>query len=73
MERIQTVALQVFEGMPFTSPKIELAARFGHLITRYLGLSQLIQALTGIVSNATTMNEMVRTWDTIDLESVKSE
>lgn len=45
MERIQTVALAAFDGMPFTSPKIELAARFGHLITRHLGLCQLVRII----------------------------
>lgn len=43
MEKIETVALVAFEGLPFASPKIELAARFGHLLSRHVGLCQLVR------------------------------
>lgn len=45
MEKIQTVALVAFEGLPFASPKIELAARFGHLLSRHVGLCQLVRRI----------------------------
>lgn len=42
MERVQSTALVSFDGLAFPGPKIELAARFGHLVSRHLGLCQLV-------------------------------
>lgn len=73
MEQIQAIALAPFEGTLFGGPKVELAARFAHLLSRHLGLCQLAQALTTLLGNAATLNEMLGAWDEIDLEAVKSE
>lgn len=54
MEKIQTLALSGFEGQPFTGPKIELAARVGHLITRHLGLCQLVSFVPTLKSKSST-------------------
>lgn len=43
MEAIQTRSLASFDGSAFLGPKIELAARFGHLLIRHLGLCQLVR------------------------------
>jgi hypothetical protein len=45
MESIQTRCLASFNGASFLGPKIELAARFGHLLVRHLGLCQLVSWL----------------------------
>ncbi|KAL8290536.1 hypothetical protein RQP46_002794 [Phenoliferia psychrophenolica] len=73
MERIQTISLGSFDGGAFPGPKIELAARFGHLVTRHLGLCQLAQALTGIVNNPANLREMKEAWDQIDFEAIKNQ
>ncbi|KAM0751110.1 hypothetical protein T439DRAFT_288432 [Meredithblackwellia eburnea MCA 4105] len=73
MERIMTSALSTFNDPAFQGPKVELAARFGHLVTRHLGLCQLAQALTGIVSNSVTLSEMANAWDEIDFEAIKNQ
>lgn len=42
MEQLQSNGLAVFTGSAFSGPKVELAARFGHLVSRHLGLCQLV-------------------------------
>lgn len=54
MERIQTFALAAFDGTPFSSPKVELAARFGHLVTRHLGLCQLVRPVLRLRFDSST-------------------
>lgn len=43
MEAVQTRSLLSFDGSAFLGPEIELAARFGHLLVRHLGLCQLVR------------------------------
>ncbi|KAI5481142.1 hypothetical protein MNV49_005577 [Pseudohyphozyma bogoriensis] len=73
MERIKSISLAGFDGTSFPGPAIELSARFGHLLTRHLGLCQLSQALNGIVSNRSTLLEMAGAWDSIDFDAIKNQ
>ena len=41
MEQVIIASLHGYD-QSFVSPKVELAARFGHLVTRLLGLCQLV-------------------------------
>lgn len=72
MEQVIIVALESYPGN-FVGPKIELAARFGHLIVRHLGICQLAQALSGIFANPQSLKDMVEAWDGIDFEAVRNQ
>ncbi|KAG0146841.1 hypothetical protein CROQUDRAFT_700798 [Cronartium quercuum f. sp. fusiforme G11] len=72
MEQVIIVALESYSGS-FVGPKIELAARFGHLIVRHLGICQLAQALSGIFSNSQSLKDMAEAWDGIDFEAVRNQ
>ncbi|KAF8222179.1 hypothetical protein L208DRAFT_617454 [Tricholoma matsutake] len=58
MEKILLVALDNY-GNTFVEPKVELGARFGHLVLRYLDIYQL--------------TEMRRSWHKVDFESVRNQ
>jgi hypothetical protein len=49
----------------YTSPKVELVARFGHLMTRIVGICQLAQALKGPGFQGKGREEMVEAWDSM--------
>lgn len=53
MEKILLVALDNY-GNTFVEPKVELGARFGHLVSEYFGtiVGHMIQYLTENVSSA---------------------
>ncbi|PLW16673.1 hypothetical protein PCANC_13338 [Puccinia coronata f. sp. avenae] len=72
MEQVIIAALENFPST-FVGPKIELAARFGHLVVRNLGICQLAQALSGIFSNPSNLKEMAEAWDGIDFEAVRNQ
>lgn len=72
MEQVIIVALESFPSN-FVSPKIELAARFGHLIIRHLGICQLAGALATVFSSPTAVREMLLAWDSIDFEAVRNQ
>lgn len=72
MEQVIIAALEGFSN-DFVGPKIELAARFGHLVVRNLGICQLAQALSGIFSNPNNLKEMAEAWDGIDFEAVRNQ
>lgn len=72
MEQVIIVALESYSGS-FVGPKIELAARFGHLIVRHLGICQLAQALSGIFANPQSLKDMAEAWDGIDFEAVRNQ
>ncbi|WAR64075.1 hypothetical protein PtB15_16B235 [Puccinia triticina] len=72
MEQVIIAALENFPST-FVGPKIELAARFGHLVVRNLGICQLAQALSGIFSNPANLKDMAEAWDGIDFEAVRNQ
>lgn len=72
MEQVIIAALDNFASA-FVGPKIELAARFGHLVVRNLGICQLAQALSGIFSNPANLKDMAEAWDGIDFEAVRNQ
>ncbi|KAL4262047.1 RFX-like DNA-binding protein [Pleurotus pulmonarius] len=72
MEKILLAALQNY-GNTFVEPKIELGARFGHLVLRYLDIYQVIQALTTVLTTQKQLTEMRRSWTKIDFESVRNQ
>lgn len=72
MEQVIIAALASYPNH-FVGPKIELAARFGHLVIRNLGICQLAQALSGIFSNPNNLKEMAEAWDGIDFEAVRNQ
>ncbi|ORY83539.1 hypothetical protein BCR35DRAFT_265160 [Leucosporidium creatinivorum] len=73
MESTQRFALAPFDGSLFAAPKVELAARFAHLLKRHLGLVQLGQALVVLLTNAETLQAMKDAWDLIDLKAIKNQ
>lgn len=72
-EAIQTSAVSLFPPGPFTRPKVELGARFGHLLGRHLGVCQLAQAMMGVVGRAEGLRAMAVAWDGVDFGAIKSE
>ncbi|CAH7667904.1 hypothetical protein BY996DRAFT_4587593 [Phakopsora pachyrhizi] len=74
-QSMEQVIIAAMENYPssFVGPKIELAARFGHLIVRHLGICQLAQALSGVFNNPNSLKEMVEAWDGIDFEAVRNQ
>ncbi|KAI0320833.1 hypothetical protein OF83DRAFT_1052326 [Amylostereum chailletii] len=72
MEKILLVSLENY-GNTFVEPKVELGARFGHLVLRFLDIYQVTQALTTVLTNQKQLSEMRRSWDKIDFESVRNQ
>ncbi|KAF8743225.1 RFX DNA-binding domain, partial [Rhizoctonia solani] len=72
MEKILLVALENF-GSTFVEPKVELGARFGHLILRFLDIFQVTQALSSVLTNPKQLSDMRRSWRDIDFESVRNQ
>lgn len=72
MESIQSEALSQFPPGPFASAKIELGARFGHLLGRHVGLCHPSQALGRVMSNAQLVRSLATTWDDINFTAIKS-
>lgn len=72
MEKILLVALEGY-GNTFVEPKVELGARFGHLVLRFLDIYQVTQALNTVLTNQKQLNEMRRSWQKIDFESVRNQ
>ncbi|KZT24495.1 hypothetical protein NEOLEDRAFT_1116112, partial [Neolentinus lepideus HHB14362 ss-1] len=72
MEKILLVALEGY-GTTFVEPKVELGARFGHLVLRFLDIYQVTQALNTVLTNQKQLNEMRRSWQKIDFESVRNQ
>ncbi|QRW16033.1 RFX-like transcription factor daf-19 [Rhizoctonia solani] len=66
------VALENF-GSTFVEPKVELGARFGHLILRFLDIFQVTQALSSVLTNPKQLSDMRRSWRDIDFESVRNQ
>jgi regulatory factor X len=62
VEQVFVDATQEF-SQAFTSPKVELVARFGHLITRVVGLCQVAQALHGPGFGGDGRADMVEAWE----------
>lgn len=73
MEAIQASALSRFSNAAFTSLKLELGVRFGHLLGRHVGLCRFAQALKAAVSEPQQLRKMAVGWEAIDFEAVKSE
>ncbi|KAI0796640.1 hypothetical protein C8Q75DRAFT_741826 [Abortiporus biennis] len=72
MEKILLVALENY-GNTFVEPKVELGARFGHLVLRFLDIYQVTQALSTVLTNQKQLIEMKRSWDKVDFESVRNQ
>ncbi|KAF8621673.1 hypothetical protein AX15_007686 [Amanita polypyramis BW_CC] len=72
MEKILLVALDNY-GSTFVEPKVELGARFGHLVLRFLDIYQVTQALNTVLTNQKQVNEMRRSWSKVDFESVRNQ
>ncbi|KAG8952661.1 hypothetical protein FRC04_004023 [Tulasnella sp. 424] len=72
MEKILLLALEGY-GNTFVEPKVELGARFGHLVLRFLDMYQVTQALTSVLSNAQQVADMRRAWSEVDFESVRNQ
>ncbi|KAH7343806.1 hypothetical protein B0J17DRAFT_565085 [Rhizoctonia solani] len=72
MEKILLVALENF-GSTFVEPKVELGARFGHLVLRFLDIFQVTQALSSVLINPKQLSDMRRSWRDIDFESVRNQ
>ncbi|PCH41203.1 hypothetical protein WOLCODRAFT_70581 [Wolfiporia cocos MD-104 SS10] len=72
MEKILLVALEGY-GNTFVEPKVELGARFGHLVLRFLDIYQVTQALSTVLTNPKQLADMRRSWQKIDFESVRNQ
>ncbi|KAL1659225.1 hypothetical protein GGF50DRAFT_65690 [Schizophyllum commune] len=72
MEKILVSALDSY-GNTFVEPKVELGARFGHLILRFLDIYQVIQALNTVLTNPKQLGEMRRSWQKVDFDSVRNQ
>lgn len=72
MEKILVAALDNY-GNTFVEPKVELGARFGHLILRFLDIYQVIQALNTVLTNPKQLSEMRRSWQKVDFDSVRNQ
>ncbi|KAJ3539777.1 hypothetical protein NMY22_g4582 [Coprinellus aureogranulatus] len=72
MEKVLLFSLEGY-GNTFVEPKVELGARFGHLVLRYLDIYQVTQALNTVVTNPKQMAEMRRSWSKVDFESVRNQ
>ncbi|KAF8592343.1 hypothetical protein K439DRAFT_1503084 [Ramaria rubella] len=72
MEKILLLALENY-GPTFVEPKVELGARFGHLVLRFLDIFQVTQALTTVLSNHKQLSDMRRSWNNVDFESVRNQ
>ncbi|KZT12739.1 uncharacterized protein LAESUDRAFT_13667 [Laetiporus sulphureus 93-53] len=72
MEKILLVALEGY-GNTFVEPKVELGARFGHLVLRFLDIYQVTQALSTVLTNPKQLSDMRRSWQKIDFESVRNQ
>ncbi|CAL1700597.1 unnamed protein product [Somion occarium] len=72
MEKILLVSLDGY-GTTFVEPKVELGARFGHLVLRFLDMYQVTQALTTVLTNPKQLVDMRRSWQKVDFESVRNQ
>jgi len=72
MEKILLVALEGYLNT-FVEPKVELGARFGHLVLRFLDIYQVTQALNTVLINPKQVAEMRRSWTKVDFESVRNQ
>jgi regulatory factor X len=72
MEKILLVALENY-GNTFVEPKVELGARFGHLVLRFLDIYQVTQALNTVLTNQKQLAEMRRSWQKVDFESIRNQ
>ncbi|KAL5530139.1 hypothetical protein ACEPAF_6396 [Sanghuangporus sanghuang] len=72
MEKILLLALENY-GNTFVEPKVELGARFGHLVLRFLDIFQVTQALSTVLTNPKQLADMRRSWQLIDFESVRNQ
>ncbi|KIO29528.1 hypothetical protein M407DRAFT_70388 [Tulasnella calospora MUT 4182] len=72
MEKILLLALEGY-GNTFVEPKVELGARFGHLVLRFLDMYQVTQALTSVLSDSQQVANMRRAWYEVDFESVRNQ
>ncbi|KIL70050.1 hypothetical protein M378DRAFT_67300 [Amanita muscaria Koide BX008] len=72
MEKILLVALENY-GSTFVEPKVELGARFGHLVLRFLDIYQVTQALNTVLTNQKQLGEMRKSWQKVDFESVRNQ
>ncbi|KAG5643952.1 hypothetical protein DXG03_009303 [Asterophora parasitica] len=72
MEKILLLALENY-GNTFVEPKVELGARFGHLVLRFLDIYQVTQALNTVLTNQKQLAEMRRSWQKVDFESVRNQ
>ncbi|KAG8932553.1 hypothetical protein FRC02_000931 [Tulasnella sp. 418] len=72
MEKILLLALENY-GNTFVEPKVELGARFGHLVLRFLDMYQVTQALSSVLNNHKQLVDMRRAWGEIDFESVRNQ
>jgi regulatory factor X len=72
MEKILLVALENY-GSTFVEPKVELGARFGHLVLRFLDIYQVTQALNTVLTNQKQLVEMRKSWQKVDFESVRNQ
>lgn len=72
MEKILLMALDNY-GSTFVEPKVELGARFGHLVLRFLDIYQVTQALNTVLTTQKQLQEMLRSWKKVDFESVRNQ
>lgn len=72
MEQVLLAALDQY-GNTFVEPKVELGARFGHLVLRFLDIYQVTQALNTVLTNQKQVAEMRRSWAKINFDSVRNQ
>lgn len=71
MEAVFVEATSLFSPT-LASPQIELAARFGHLVQRHLGVCQMTQALNNALSVPNVSSDLLDSWNRIDFEAIKN-
>lgn len=72
MEKVLLMGLEGY-GNTFVEPKVELGARFGHIVLRFLDIYQVTQALTTVLTNQKQLAEMRASWRKVDFDSVRNQ
>ncbi|EJU06176.1 hypothetical protein DACRYDRAFT_45233 [Dacryopinax primogenitus] len=74
-DKMEKILLSAVEGYQanFYESKIELGARFGHLVTRFLDMFQVAQALRSVLTNQKQILDMQTAWQQIDFDSVRNQ
>ncbi|KAK4689434.1 hypothetical protein P7C73_g678, partial [Tremellales sp. Uapishka_1] len=69
---LENVMEQCFSGYSkeFTDDKIELTVRAAHLLSRFVEINQLTQALSPILASQDQVRSMIFAWESLDMKSV---